>query len=64
MAVKRVANEFYANVHIRLDLHVPVSAQDLENALIKARSLKLENVLDWPGCDLNDGSIEIEGVWK
>lgn len=53
----------FATLKVTIDIVMPVGNLSLEDALARARALKLEDILDVPsGTDVNDYSITVEGV--
>lgn len=51
------------NVHVNLDTTVDVKAENLEEAIVKARELKMHDVVSFEG-DFCDGDVTIKGVWE
>lgn len=58
--------DFSVVVKVDIALNVPVQAERLEDALRIGKEFKAEDVVDCAisGTDINDSSIEVQGVWK
>lgn len=56
----------YAQVRVNLWLNVPVGTLSLEDALVKARTLKSDHILELvdSDTDVNDVEVEVVGVYK
>ena len=52
-----------AQFRITLDVMVELGSMTLEDALMNARSSKVEEIIGLDGVEVNDSSIEVKGVW-
>lgn len=65
MSTKSKSKTFIVSVAFSVDLGVSVSADSLEQALEKARALKVVDILDLDGLEYNDSSeIKVSGLFE
>lgn len=53
---------FMVYAKVRVDTGLPITAESMEDALEKARQLKIDSFVDIHG-EHNDSEVEITGVW-
>lgn len=56
------AKRFTGLVKIVLDLGVDINAENMEDALAKARKWRVTDILDLSAVDHDDSSIEVTGI--
>lgn len=57
---------YYAMVEVITMVNVPIRAESLEDALIKGKELKFEDIVEIADTeiDVNDYTLEVSGVFK
>lgn len=55
--------KYTVSVRVDLETTVDISAESLEDAVVKARELNMHDVVSFDG-DYCDGCLKIHGVWE